>query len=132
MELVELSRTNLSGAGRTAEHRELPVDVPDSFIGVVKQQPRYPPPAPAAQPRSSVAGHVPDGEKLRKYSDDVTKKKAEDELMRSSLRGSKKLQQLEGKRPTRQEGGELQSAVNDAFEPDDELDARVPEHNKGE
>lgn len=29
------------------ELRELPVDVPDSFVGVVKQPPRYPPPAAA-------------------------------------------------------------------------------------
>lgn len=31
------------------QHRELPVDVPESFVGVAKQSPRYPPPKPHRQ-----------------------------------------------------------------------------------
>lgn len=31
------------------KHRELPVDVPDSFVGIAKQSPRYPPPKPHRQ-----------------------------------------------------------------------------------
>ena len=62
MELMELRRSannanyvvgsinNNVGRGNVTkisiEHRELPVDVPDSFVGVVKQAPRYPPPPP--------------------------------------------------------------------------------------
>lgn len=134
MELVELNtRTNVA-AGRPAapaesrdvgQHREMPIDVPDSFVGVVKQQPRYPPPAPAPTARtvgSSMAPPEPD--KMRKYQEEASeksKKNKDDELLRSSLRGSKKLQQLAKKRPSLQdERDDMQSAINDAFVPDDE------------
>lgn len=53
MELVELAGNrnvtrisvgDIMLSGDTGSHRELPVDVPESFVGVVKQAPRYPPP----------------------------------------------------------------------------------------
>lgn len=119
MELVELSR--VSGQ----EHRELPVDVPDTFVGVVKQQPRYPPTKPTVAPGHSAAAR-PDADKLKKYQAEVTKKKAEEEFLRSSLRGSKKLQQLEQK----QRFGE--AVDNAAFEPDQVDSAASGELSKGE
>lgn len=37
--------TSISGVPKiSTKHRELPVDVPDSFVGMAKQSPRYPPP----------------------------------------------------------------------------------------
>lgn len=38
-----------SKVSATKQHRELPVDVPDSFVGMAKQSPRYPPPKPNRQ-----------------------------------------------------------------------------------
>lgn len=122
MELVELNN-----AHNFAMHRELPVDVPDTFVGVVKQTPRYPPPQPPQrfttleqqqqQHSNQIANNNNrmNNEKLRKYSDEIFRKKEEDEFLRSSLRSSKKLQQLQ----ERGVGGE--PVVNIAFEPDEEI-----------
>lgn len=147
MELMELPRSgnsanyvvgsinnNMSRGNVTkisiGEHRELPVDVPDSFVGVIKQAPRYPPPPPVHTPVGTLTsrGSVPsrkgsssttgssanrsdaskvhtkavssssppiEREKMKKYSDDVSRKRSEEQFLRSSLRGSKKLQQLQ-------------------------------------
>lgn len=111
MELVELNSSH-------NYHRELPVDVPDSFVGVVKQTPRYPPPHPPPQPPTrfdSASGRGVTEEKLRKYSEEIYKKKDEEEFLRSSIRRSKKLQQLESSR------NQMEPMVNIAFEPDDEV-----------
>lgn len=118
MELVELNTHNIRGQ---SQHRELPVDVPESFVGVIKQTPRYPPPQP--QQRTTIPLQ-PEDDKLKKYSDEVNRKKAEEEFLRSSLRGSKKLQQLEQRRKGQQDqhDDDLQPAINNAFEPDDEDD----------
>lgn len=121
MELVELNSPH-----NYSIHREMPVDVPDSFVGVVKQTPRYPPPhAPPAPPqRFSTLEHNNqlalsnriNSEKLRKYSDEIYRKKDEEEFLRTSLRSSKKLQQLQERKLNYGE-----PMVNVAFEPDDEV-----------
>ena len=67
----------------------------------------------------------PQQDKIRKYSEEVNKKKAEEEFLRSSLRGSKKLQQLEQKP---QQTQEFFPVVNNAFVPDDDVEK---EENKG-
>ncbi|RWS06301.1 MAGUK p55 subfamily member 5-like protein [Dinothrombium tinctorium] len=123
MELVELNTRNLTPGRQKTQHRELPVDVPESFIGVVKQTPRYPPP-PQLKPTVT----QPEPEKLKKYNEEVNRKKAEEEFLRSSLRGSKKLQQLEQKEGKKEQNvsQDLHSIVNDAFVADDE----VSEDNK--
>lgn len=154
MELVELSdRPDRNITKIAIEHRELPVDVPDSFVGVVKTTPRYPPPAPLSSTRSmtstspatttvtSVTKTTPssssDGDRVRKYAEDVRNKKSEEELLRSSLRGSKKLQQLEHQQLKKRKGSAdvvdsvsqstgfpAHSLVNPAFEPD--FDNNIP------
>lgn len=121
MELVELNSSH-----NYSIHREMPVDVPDSFVGMVKQTPRYPPPHPPPQPpqRFSTLEHNNqitansriDDEKIRKYSDDIYKKKEEEEFLRSSVRRSKKLQQLQERKVN-----QMEPMVNIAFEPDDEV-----------
>lgn len=155
MELVELNK-----------HRERAIDVPESFVGIVKQSPRYPPPQPrtsltrndltakrsatdaqqvdpflhstaqqnAAHPgafsspthtfhslhtanssstsnasthhhnnnnnnsinSNANASHKMslEADRLKRYSHELQRKRTEDELLRCSLRDSKKLQQL--------------------------------------
>lgn len=133
MELVELNTKNLT-TGRV-HHREVPVDVPESFVGIVKQHPRYPPPASSTTTdgtlitsKKAKSSAPPlsktESEKLRKYSDDITKRKAEQDFLRNSLRGSKKLHQLEKKKSDQSNPC---SAINNAFEGDDD----ASESNKG-
>ncbi|KAI1289995.1 MAGUK p55 subfamily member 7 [Halotydeus destructor] len=125
MELIELnSRTNSSNVRpmqtEGSSHREMPVDVPESFVGMVKQHPRYPPPPPRTTSTSSPVSQ-PEPEKIRKYQEEVSKKKADEEFLRSSLRGSKKLQQLEKKKSDnddRSSNNILRPVDNVAFEPD--------------
>ena len=121
MELIELK----TSPHNYSIHREMPVDVPDTFVGVIKQTPRYPPPHPPPQPpqRFSTLEHNNqlalnnriNSEKLRKYSDEIYRKKDE-EIFRSSIRDSKKLQQLQERKLNYGE-----PVVNIAFEPDDEV-----------
>ncbi len=92
--------------------------------GVVKQTPRYPPPHPPPQPPQRNSSQAPPSDKIRKYSEEINRKKAEEEFLRSSLRGSKKLQQLEQK----QSQLDFEAVVNNAFEADDDDDL---EANKG-
>lgn len=125
MELVELNTKNLT-SGRT-HHREVAVDVPEHFVGIIKQHPRYPPPTSSSTTDATTTSKkakssVPpltktESEKLRKYSDDISKKKAEEEFLRTSLRGSKKLHQLEKKKSDQLNPC---SAINNAFEGDEE------------
>ena len=96
------------------------------MIGVVKQTPRYPPPQPPPQPPLRTSSQAPQNEKIRKYSEEVNNKKAEEEFLRSSLRGSKKLQQLEQNKTK-----ELEPVVNNAFEADDDDSEAHNEANKG-
>ena len=95
------------------------------IIGVVKQTPRYPPPQPPPQPPVRTSSQAPQNDKIRKYSEEVSNKKAEEEFLRSSLRGSKKLQQLEQNKTK-----ELEPVVNNAFEADDDEELNS-EANKG-
>ncbi|XP_075585433.1 MAGUK p55 family member stardust isoform X2 [Dermatophagoides farinae] len=114
-------------------HRELPVDVPDSFVGVVKQTPRYPPPQPPQRFTSTSSSSGPANahsvttttdqrlnltDKYRKYSDEFNRKKEEEEFLRSSLRSSTKLQQL--KEQNNNGHHMIEPMVNIAFEPDDD------------
>ncbi|KPM07900.1 hypothetical protein QR98_0064110, partial [Sarcoptes scabiei] len=138
MELVELSSAHPS----FQMHREMPVDVPDSFVAVVKQTPRYPPPHPPPQPPQryssndfnhamNQSNNAQDNQislnnrmdKYRKYSDEIQRKKEEEEFLRSSLRSSKKLQQLQESNKNGLTGANhlCEPMVNIAFEPDDEL-----------
>ena len=120
MELVELNSPQ-----NYSMHRELPVDVPDSFVGVIKQTPRYPPHPPQPPQRFSTLEHNNqlalsnriNNEKLRKYSDEIYRKKDEEEFLRTSIRDSKKLQQLQELNKM----NHMEPMVNIAFEPDDEV-----------
>ena len=113
MELVELNSLN-------QQHQERAVDVPESFIAVVKQAPRYPPPACHQQKNTlsrldrtdnrmnlsneklrlnynqnininnNKVGYEP--EKLLRYSEEIERrKKSQEEFLRSSLRSSVRL-----------------------------------------
>lgn len=95
---------------------------------MIKQTPRYPPPQPPVRTTTKISSQPPnpESEKLKKYSEDISRKKSEEEFLRSSLRGSKKLQQLEQKEHVQ----ELQPVVNPAFEPDDDFSS-LSEVNKG-
>ncbi|XP_054157863.1 protein PALS1-like isoform X2 [Oppia nitens] len=119
MELVELSGShNLSPTRQsttTTTHRELPVDVPESFVA----------------PPQRTSSQAPQNDKLKKYSEELSHKKAEEEFLRSSLRGSKKLQQLEQFKTltattttmtNKDNNKELEAMVNDAFEDDEDID----------
>jgi hypothetical protein len=141
MELLEMrDRHHL----RSSEvPRELPVDVPDSFVGVVKTTPRYPPPhLPSNQTTSIVSngnrssGQSLESEKMKRYGEEVRHKRSQEEFLRSSLRGSKTLQQLEQRRPRKSSvdaidssSAPIHSMVNPAFEPD--FDSSSQEQSKG-
>ncbi|KAM7288976.1 protein PALS1 isoform X1 [Ixodes scapularis] len=104
--------------GALPAHREMAVDVPESFVAVAKTAPRYPPP-PRPQGSPRLNGAAPTGEQLeriRKYQEEIRQRKEEEEriaqeqeFLRSSLRGSKKLRALA-------QGSE--GILNDAFEAD--------------
>ena len=115
MELVELNSLNQQ------QHQERAVDVPESFIAIVKQAPRYPPPA-NQQKQQQTLNRLDridnrmnlsneklrlnynqnininnnkvgyEPEKLLRYSEEIErKKKSHEEFLRSSLRSSVKL-----------------------------------------
>lgn len=102
------------------QHREMAVDVPESFVAVAKTAPRYPPP-PRPQGSPRLNGSAPTGdqlERIRKYQEELRLRKEEEErlaqeqeFLRSSLRGSKKLRALEQNAP--------QGILNAAFETED-------------
>ncbi|KAL0878757.1 hypothetical protein ABMA27_003799 [Loxostege sticticalis] len=136
--------TMLSLSSDTGPHREMAVDVPDSFIARNKTPPRYPPPrppqqvngtakttAPAVPPRE-VARDAPPRppahdnitkeqmESIKKYQEQLRRRKeaedriaAQNEFLRTSLRGSNKLQALESTPPS-----SGTAFVNDAYEDD--------------
>ncbi|XP_075723367.1 MAGUK p55 family member stardust isoform X1 [Rhipicephalus microplus] len=102
-------------------HREMAVDVPESFVAVAKTAPRYPPPPrPQGSPRLNGSA-APTGdqlERIRKYQEELRLRKEEEErlaqeqeFLRSSLRGSKKLRALEQNAP--------EGILNAAFETED-------------
>ncbi|XP_069360084.1 protein PALS1 isoform X3 [Maniola hyperantus] len=119
----------------TGPHREMPVDVPDSFIARNKTPPRYPPPRPPQQVNGSARGApaVPPREasrdapprppaheiaNLSKYQEQLRQRKeaeeriaAQNEFLRNSLRNSSKLQVLANEPSST-------AFVNDAYEED--------------
>ncbi|XP_028037179.1 MAGUK p55 subfamily member 5 isoform X2 [Bombyx mandarina] len=134
----------LSLSSDTGPHREMAVDVPDSFIARNKTPPRYPPPrppqqvngtaktaAPAVPPRE-VARDAPPRppahdvskdqvDSIKKYQEQLRQRKeaeeraaAQNELLRNSIRNSNKLQNLRTNPPP--SGGT--AFVNDAYEDD--------------
>lgn len=128
---------------KVSKHRELPVDVPDSFVGVKKQAPRYPPPKPNRQVSPSVPNNYlttfNNAPSTMPYNNttSATSTTAQQQQQpglhspisqntaanivthNSSLRSSIKLKQLEKSR-NGQHGnypvGHMQPAVNQAFE----------------
>ncbi|XP_015834730.1 protein PALS1 isoform X2 [Tribolium castaneum] len=150
-------------SGDTGPHREMAVDVPDTFIARNKTPPRYPPPKPilqsgvngtAAKPVPPPRDHLKlekDGrivnrapapqlpatpapatpaqaeptreqlDSIKKYQEQIRKRKeeedriaAQNDFLKRSLRGSRKLQALES-RP--------QGSVNDGFAVDEAQDS---------
>lgn len=122
---------------RVVEHRELPVDVPDSFVGIAKQSPRYPPPKPHRQ----VSPSMPMGNMTTfnsnpstvPYNSNGQSNSAQQSTVHpmsqntaanilshnSSLRSSIKLKQLEKSRGGQHgnyPAGHMQPAINQAFE----------------
>ncbi|XP_022112760.2 protein PALS1 isoform X3 [Pieris rapae] len=136
--------TMLSLSSDTGPHREMAVDVPDSFIARNKTPPRYPPPRPPQQMNGTAKGIAPavpprevprdapprppahdvtkeQMESIKKYQEQLRQRKeaeeriaAQNEFLRTSLRGSHKLQALESNPPN------TTSFVNEAYEEDDE------------
>lgn len=125
------------------KHRELPVDVPDSFIGVAKQSPRYPPPKPHRQLSPSTpnsrsfdnhqsSGNTAHGQMMHynqtvhMQSHNLPPAHINNTINNSSLRDSKKLKQLEQQNENNQsqhhgiQSSYLQPAINQAFEPDED------------
>jgi len=123
---------------KVSKHRELPVDVPDSFVGVAKQSPRYPPPKPNRQISPSMLAnnlttfnHAPSS--IMPYNTSTTNNTPQHPVVppiaqtttaniinhNSSLRSSIKLKQLEKSRGNQHGSyplGHMQPAVNQAFE----------------
>lgn len=119
---------------KVSRHRELPVDVPDSFVGIAKQSPRYPPPKPHRQvsPSNNLTTFIhSSANQLAKANEYVQSQgpaappiaqntAASIVTHNASLRSSIKLKQLEKSRGDQHHGnypvGQLQPAVNQAFE----------------
>lgn len=120
-------------SAKISKHRELPVDVPDSFIGIAKQSPRYPPPKPHRQVSPSMPinnlttfNHAPNtnlyvnNSCAQQTAVPPNNQSTAANLFNhnSSLRSSIKLRQLEKSR-NGQNGnplGQMQPAINQAFE----------------
>lgn len=135
---------------KVSKHRELPVDVPDSFVGIAKQSPRYPPPKPHRQVSPSMPtnfltafDHAPST--MPYNTNSCTQQPAIPQVSQataanivthnSSLRSSIKLKQLEKSR-NGQHGnhplGQMQPAINQAFElnEDDMAPTNYPSQTK--
>ena len=120
---------------KVSQHRELPVDVPDSFVGIAKQSPRYPPPKShrQASPINNLTtfNHAPTNlpfnqnnptncaQPQQQVAPPIVQNTAANIITHnSSLRSSIKLKQLEksrgghGQYPV----GQMRPAVNQAFE----------------
>jgi MAGUK p55 subfamily protein 5 len=141
-------QSRLIGSQKISKHRELPVDVPDSFVGIAKQSPRYPPPKPLRQISPPVSGN-----NLTTFSSHPASNQscnpnacAQQQLPaappiaqttaanivnhNASLRSSIKLKQLEKSRGGQQNGnypvGQMQPAVNQAFELNEDEMGQMP------
>lgn len=128
------------GNQKVQKHRELPVDVPDSFVGIAKQSPRYPPPKPHRQVSPSIQinnlttfNNAPSNlpynsnnpnncaQSQQTAAPPIAQSTATNIVTHnSSLRSSIKLKQLEKSRGGQQDGnypiGQMQPAINQAFE----------------
>lgn len=127
---------------KMSKHRELPVDVPDSFVGVAKQSPRYPPPKPHRQvsppmPVNNLTtfSHVtpqpiPYNSNLPALPSVAQSTAANIMTHNSSLRNSVKLKQLEKTRSDQQRNNyptnQMQPAINQAFELNEDDDGSTP------
>nr|AUG84432.1 Pals1 [Platynereis dumerilii] len=114
-------------------HREMAIDVPENFIGQKKERPSYPPTltknsSPRKNPDQHPDQHVAPAQdatademqRIRKYQEDLRKRREEEErhlkeeeFLRTSMRGSKKLQSLE-------EQAQQPGFVNPTYEEDTE------------
>ncbi|XP_055303206.1 uncharacterized protein LOC129568883 isoform X3 [Sitodiplosis mosellana] len=153
-------------------HREMAVDVPDSFIARNKTPPRYPPPRPPTQLNGSIrpvppprdhlrmekdgrmvnrapAPQVPDRnpvlqtnqiaqivdatpeqlDSIKKYQEQLRRRREEEEriaqqneFLRASLRGSRKLQALQDNHPLASEQRPPAGVDNDAFIADEDVE----------
>ncbi|XP_064621850.1 protein PALS1-like isoform X2 [Lineus longissimus] len=131
--------------GSDGPHREMAIDVPAGFRGSLKEPPRLPShigPSPPGTPKKERKTADKSGsstpksdrdeqlQRIRKHQEDLRKRRDEEdrllreqEFLRASLRGSKKLQALEQRPPPPQPVG----FENEAFvEEGDHLDGSLP------
>lgn len=118
---------------KISKHRELPVDVPDSFVGMAKQSPRYPPPKPKPNRQISppmpvnnltTFSHPPSSKNYYSSNQQPVLPTAAQSTAaniinhNSSLRSSIKLKQLEKSKNNGHGNypGQMQPAINQAFE----------------
>ncbi|XP_028967512.1 MAGUK p55 subfamily member 5 [Galendromus occidentalis] len=102
---------------QSGTHREMAVDVPDAFIPMAKQAPRYPPMKPSNDTlsRNTELPKVDKTRVLRNGGSGQTPQEQQMEMfLRSSIRQSKKLRELEKSPAPVQSKG----VVNNAFEPE--------------
>uniref|UniRef100_A0A6G1S6N2 MAGUK p55 subfamily member 5 n=2 Tax=Aceria tosichella TaxID=561515 RepID=A0A6G1S6N2_9ACAR len=137
----------LIGNQRISKPRELPVDVPDSFVGIAKQSPRYPPPKPHRQISPPVSGnnlttfssHSSSNQSFNPNSCTQQQLPAAPPIAQTtaanivnhnaSLRSSIKLKQLEksrGQQNGNYPASQMQPAVNQAFEMNEDELMQVP------
>lgn len=138
-------------------HREMAIDCPVNFVGSKKEPPRYPRPlsivhgqsTPSSgtnaltknkssikevSSRMSIEEEMNQQNRMKKYREDIQKRKEqeeklqrEQEFLRTSLRGSKKLQEL--KEPQNKLSPNLTGFVNPNYVSEDEFAARKRKRN---
>ncbi|KAK4336829.1 hypothetical protein RND71_043649 [Anisodus tanguticus] len=136
MSTVFVISVELNSLNHNQQHRERAVDVPESFIAVVKQAPRYPPPQSDQKFISKKEFNKPnfnyqnininnnkvgyEPERLLKYSEEIERrKKSQEEFLRTSLRSSIKLNSNGRSSVTKSFKDSRKAIVNDAFEDED-------------
>ncbi|XP_074654645.1 protein PALS1-like [Tubulanus polymorphus] len=94
---------NNPGLDSGESHREMAIDCPENFTGRKKQPPRF----PSATGAGGAGKTVDQVERIRFHQEELRKRKEEEtriateqEFLRTSLRGSKKLQALEHNKPS--------------------------------
>lgn len=148
---------NRPGYEDTGPHREMAIDCPVNFVGSKKEPPRYPRPLSIVHGQSSPSGgtnafpknkssvkEVPSRmsieeemnqqNRMKKYREDIQKRKEqeeklqrEQEFLRTSLRGSKKLQEL--KEPRNKPSPNSTGFVNPNYISEEEFAARKRKRN---
>ena len=137
------------GGADPGPHREMAIDVPEGFHPVKKERPHYPSShsQPGTPSRSKPTTDKPAQltaqerqqykERIKRYEEDLAKRREEEErlqreeeFLRTSLRGSKKLQALEEVRSARQQQQlrEVDGFVNPNY--DEEEEARMEAASK--